>query len=284
MSVIRFSFLFLIVFIGSCNSKTFDNSDRMIARAYDSYLYLSDLEGLVPEGTSTIDSLSITQSYINNWVKNQLLLYQAEKNLTDDQKDFTRQLQDYRNSLIIYEYESELIRQNLDTVVPFSEIEEYYNANRNNFELRENILQLVYVKIRKGSPRLEKIKTLAWSNEEQDRDSLEYYCMRFAEDYAIIDHDWITFVELLEMVPLDLEPVDASDFLKNKTHAEARDKHFLYYLHLLDYRLIDSIAPLAMERDNIRAIILNKRKKQLIKKMQQEIYDRAMQENDFEYY
>ena len=279
---VRFSFLFLILIIGSCTNNAFDDSDRLLARVYDSYLYVSDLENLVPDGTSTIDSLSITRNYVNNWVRNQLLLYQAEKNLTDEQKDFSRQLRDYRNSLIIYEYESELIRQNLDTTVNMEEIEEYYQSNLSNFELKENIVQLVWVRISEEEPKKKKIMALVKSEKESDRDSLEYYCMRYAEEYEIVDQEWILFDDLLQRVPVETRNPEA--FLAQNKFFSLNDEGYDYYVNILDYRLSKSTSPLALEIANIRTIILNKRKKLLIKKMQQEIHNEAMKNNDFEYY
>ncbi|MFP4469459.1 MAG: hypothetical protein ACLFPE_02175 [Bacteroidales bacterium] len=279
---VRFSFLFLIIFIGSCNTATFDGSDRILARVYDSYLYVSDLDGLVPSGTNTIDSLSITRNYVNNWVRNQLLLYQAERNLADDQKDFSRQLEDYRNSLIIYAYESELIRQNLDTVVGIEEIEAYYNDNQIKFALKENIVQVVYAKVADDEKMRKKISQLVKSDKEVDRDSLEYYCMRYAEEYDIIDQEWIIFNDLLQRVPVEAYNPEA--FLAQNKFLSINDNGYDYYINILDYRLSESTSPLSLETANIRTIILNKRKKLLIKKMQQEIYNEAMKSNDFEYY
>lgn len=277
-----FLFILLVLFISSCDKTTFNDSDRVLARVYDEYLYFSDIKNLIPPATSPSDSLSITQNYINNWVKNQLLLYQAEKNLPKDQKDFTRQLEDYRNSLIVYKYESELIRQNSDTTVSEATIEDYYNTNIQNFKLSENIVQAVYVKINEKSKYLNKIKKLVKSDKEEDRDSLEYYCLRYAEDYGLIDREWITLNDLLVSVPIPVNNPEV--FLTKNTFVEHYENPEWYFLHILNYGLSDSNSPLDLQRENIKSIILNKRKKLLIKKMQDEIYEQAMKENNFEFY
>ncbi len=282
MKINNFSFLLLVLILFACNKATFDDSDRVLARVYDEYLYFSDVRNLILPGTSPSDSLSITRNYINKWVKNQLLLQKAEKNLTTDQKDFSSQLEDYRNSLIIYKYESELIRQNRDTLISEEEIEDYYIRNRENFKLNENIVQVVYVKIKEGSPKLSMIQNLVKSDEEKDRDSLEYYCLRYADDYGLIDRDWITFSDLLLRVPITV--TNPESFLLNNTFGKYHKKPHWYYYNILNYGLRDSISPLSLEEENIISIILNKRKKLLIKKMQNEIYEQAMQENNFEFF
>nr|NQU89214.1 hypothetical protein [Bacteroidota bacterium] len=282
MKIITYSFVFLLILVSSCKNAGFNTSDTILARVYDSHLYTSDLEGMVPFGTSTSDSLAMIRNYVDNWIKNQLLLYQAEKNLPEEQKDFSRQLNDYRNSLIIYKYESELINQKLDTLVNEQEVETYYNNNQENFELKDNILQVVFVKIPDDSPRLSKIRTLSRSELEEDLDSLEYYCMRYAEDYEIIDEEWITFNDLLERVPLKVYNPEV--YLTNNKFIELHEDSWYYFLNIIGYGLNGSVSPLSLEVKNIRSIILNMRKKMLIKQMQQEIYEQAMENNDFEYY
>jgi len=279
---VNFLFVFLIILTGSCNNALFDKPEKPLARVSDKYLYPSDIEGLIPEGTHGKDSESFTQSYIENWIKNQLLIQKAEENLTREQKDFTKQLEDYRNSLIIYRYESELIRQNLDTSISDKEIENYYFANQKNFELKDNILQVVYVKSDSKSPKNRIIRKLVKSDLEQDRDSLANYCLHNAIDFEIIDDDWITFNELIQRVPVTTYNPDV--WLANNKFVQLSKDSYTYYVHILDYRLSDGVSPLDFERENIRSVILNNRKKQLIKTMHKEIYDQALVDNIFEYY
>jgi hypothetical protein len=277
-----FSFLVLLLLTGSCENTRFNNSETVLARVNDTYLYASNLAGLVPEGVSTADSLAICRNYVDNWVKNQLLLSHAEKNLTDAQKDFSRQLEDYRNSLIIYKYETELIRQSLDTVISDEEIEGYYEANQQNYRLSDNIVQVVFASVDAESPNRKRIKSLVMSDLQEDRDSLEFYCLRYAVDYEIADENWIVFNDFLTRVPI--KTVNPEAYLSNNKFVELKTEHEVYYIHFLDYMLTDSISPLTLEQNNIKSIILNMRKKKLIKAMKQEIQQQALKDNDFEYY
>ena len=61
------------------------------------------------------------------------VLHKAESNLDDDQKSVEKQLEEYRNSLITYAYETELIKQKLDTVVSEDEIAAFYKNNQNKW-------------------------------------------------------------------------------------------------------------------------------------------------------
>ena len=90
----------------------FMQSDRIVvAECYGNKLYPEDLEGVVPADANKMDSLSRVNDFIDSWIRRQLLIHQAEINLTAEQRDFSKQLQDYNNSLLIYAYETQMIEQ-----------------------------------------------------------------------------------------------------------------------------------------------------------------------------
>jgi hypothetical protein len=253
-----------------------------VARAYGNYLYESELIGLTPIEASASDSLAIVNSYINNWIKNQLLLQQAEKNLTSQQKDFTRQLRDYRNSLIIYTYESELVRQNLDTLVSESEIAAYYEANPDNFILKDDIVQFFYVKMLHESPVIKQMVKLFKKDFEKNQDSLVFYAMRYSDDYALITDEWIPLNFFTSKVPLQVE--NPTTFLEQNNFVEILEEPYHHLIYFTNFKLSGSVAPLSYETENIKLIILNKRKQTLIREMHRDIYEQARENNDFEYF
>src|SRR5690606_17200942 len=120
--------------------------DTVVARAYQDELLWSDLRNVIPFNIAAADSAALAQQFIHNWLKRRTVLHQAEQNLADTEKDFERQLQDYRNSLVIYAYEQALVQQKLDTVVLSNEMDEYHRQNSANFQLREPIMRVRWAK------------------------------------------------------------------------------------------------------------------------------------------
>lgn len=114
-----------------------------------------------------------------------------------------KQLVDYKNSLIIYAYEKELVRQRLDTIVSDAMIQEYYNVHPKDFELKDNILKVVYVKVNKKVPNLTKLRTLIKSDKPKDKIELEVYCKQFGQNYFLDDNVWLLFEDLLKEVPIE---------------------------------------------------------------------------------
>ena len=105
------------------------NGNNPIARVNNSYLYESDISGIVPQGINKKDSGLLVRNYIENWARQQLLLNKANINLSfnEIQSKLDQQIEDYRISLIIHAYKQELIRQQLDTIVTQSQIVQYYD-------------------------------------------------------------------------------------------------------------------------------------------------------------
>lgn len=272
----------LFAIISSCSLLPQKAADKenAIARVYDKYLYRDDIKDVIPAGTNPKDSIEITSAYVNNWIRQELLLKQAEDNLEETNRDFTRQIEQYRNSLIIYAYESELVKQKLDTVVPISEIEAYYKSNQNNFRLRENIILASYVITSKALPNISKIKSLLISDKADDKEKLEMLCQENGLEYKINDGTWMSFSELDRKIPLAVD--DQDEFLKKNKYFEVKDSITNYYVAILAYKSKDNISPLNFEIENIRIILLNKRKAELLKRMEEDLISDAVKRNKYE--
>jgi len=140
--------LMLVLALFSCQNSNNGKDDKPVAAIYDKVLYQSDLQGIMYDGISTNDSLVRTKVFIDNWIRRQLLIHQAENNLDKSELDCVKEIEDYRNSLIIYKYESMLIAQNLDTVVSDEEIEKYLKDNA-LIDMNKDAVRSIILNIRK---------------------------------------------------------------------------------------------------------------------------------------
>lgn len=273
----------MLLAVSSCSYLKKQAGDDILAIAGDKYLYRKELEGVIPKGIPATDSMEIARQFIDNWVRQEVLLKHAESNLEESRKDFAKQLEAYRNSLIIYEYESELIRQKLDTVVTETEIQEFYQANESNFQLPENIIKVSYVKIpseSKAKPSAKKARQLLVSKNPDDLINLMELCDQSMFSCRIDDENWITFSDFIRELSLDIS--NQEDFLKNKSFFETNDSLFTYLIRINEYKTIESSAPASLVQDKIRNLILNKRKSELINRMQQQIFEEALKNKEFE--
>ncbi|HEY9115949.1 MAG TPA: hypothetical protein VIN10_14720 [Bacteroidales bacterium] len=277
-------FILLFSLFAGCSYFVKNKQEVILARVYDDYLYLSDIEGLVLENTSQQDSLVLVKNYVNNWIKSQLMLNQAQRNVLVQQLNLEQRLEDYRNSLIIYYYETELIRQQLDTVVSESEIENYYREHQSDFELKENIARVIYVMYSNGIKDKEKreIQTLFAQPDSVIMEQLEKKTGRLTQLYSVDTVKWHSFTDLQNIIPI--ETYNQELFLKNRRKVELSDEDYTYLLKFVNFKIQDDISPIDFERNKIRDIIINKRKMMLIQKVRNDIFNQALKNNDFEIY
>lgn len=149
MKLYRFVIGLIIVLAFVSCRKSDDGDEKPVAAIYDKVLYQSDLQNVVYEGISRSDSIVRTKAFIDSWIRQQLLLHQAETSLKEKDLDFSYQIEDYRNSLIIYKYETQYIEKNLDTVVSEMEIKKYIERNNLSDEIDKEAVRYIILTLRK---------------------------------------------------------------------------------------------------------------------------------------
>lgn len=253
-----------------------DDSRQPVARVGSAYLYKDELAGF-----AGADSTKLVNAYINSWIRKQLLIQEATRKIDIDEAEVERKILDYRYSIIAYEYQTFYVKQNLDTVVSNAEIETYYKENIDNFVLKQNIVQATFIKVPRNAPRTAKIKELIYSDSDKDEKELKSYCLSFSVAYHIADSGWMVFDELVRNSPMAEIP-NKIQFLKSNPYYETSDDGYLYFLRVKQYRISDNISPLDFVRDDIRNIILNKRKVMLGKELEDKVFQEAEEKREFE--
>lgn len=255
-----------------------------LARVQDKYLYKSDIEGIASLSSTPADSVNTVQRYIQNWIRKQLMLSEASTQIEFDQAELQRKILDYRYALMVYEFEKQYISERLDKQVTDQEIEDYYKQNQENFQLKQSIVRCVFLQISKDSRKIRDIKRAINARSEEAKAELRSFSLRYAAKSHVEDSIWLKFDEVFGPTPLEIP--NRVQFLKENINRliEAKDDNYVYLIKLLDYKIKDQISPLDFVKDDIRKIIINKRKTTLAKELENKIYDRAVKNEEFEVY
>jgi hypothetical protein len=280
----RYIFLFLIfsgIFM-SCGIMDGRKGDARVARVGKNYLYQSDLRGIIHPGTSPADSTVIIKRYIDNWVRQQVYLREAEASLSADEMDFKRKVEDYRNSLIIFTFENKIVSDHLDTIVSPEILAEYYEKHQSEFKLRDHIIKLNYIKVPLNAPEINRVRRLIRSDDRNDILELEEYAINNAAGYFLDQESWFIFTDILRDIPIN--PQNHESFLRNNRFLELNDQYYRYFLYIRDYKLEGSASPLAFQSENIKAIVLNHRKQAFINELRQNVFKEAVKNQEFEIY
>lgn len=279
MRILWISLIFAL-FFSSCQEKKTEDKGEVIVSVYGKKLYKTDLENIVYEGISYNDSVVRAKFYIDKWVRNQLLIRQAENNLTPEQLDFTKRLEEYRNSLVINKYETELINQNLDTEVTEDQIYDYYNNNSAEFRLNRDIVQLASVSLPNDSKKKWVFTKLFRDYDSLMVDSLTSLANQYALGYDFNIKEWRDFEEVIDTY--DLKIKDNKSFLNDKKFFIVNNEDIYTLVKICSYRLIGDVSPCEMETDRIKYIILSNRKKELLEKLYDDLQTKAIQDNAFD--
>lgn len=265
-----FAVMAVVALLASCSSS--DNEKRVVARAYNNYLYQSDIEGLVGEGVSAEDSVAIVRNYINQWLQQQVVLEKAKKNV---KKDFEKELQNYKNSLLAYEYEQLVVEQLLDTNVSEKDIADYYESNRESFSLRTPILKAGYLKLPKESNHLNQIERLFAKAHLTDDDLLQIQRIASASavDFSFDIETWQPLYKFLSAVPF--ETSDGENAFRGRKVTKTSDEEFVYVVRIEDFHSAGDLAPQEYVTEDIKTILLNRRKIDIIKNMQRDLLKKA---------
>ncbi|WP_233898987.1 hypothetical protein [Tenacibaculum piscium] len=279
--------LFISVFIISCDFISLKTQKQTqhtpIATVYNKNLYKKDIQELVPKNISKKDSLIVVKGLIYSWAKQELLLTKAVENISDVNTEKIENLvNSYKKSLYINGYKERLIKQQLDTVVSEEAITLYYQKNKENFKLNQELLQFEYVYF--GKDFLDKKETIKnfKSTKEEDREELERHLLNF-KSYRLQDTTWVPFSTLKKMIP-PFRTKTKEGLLKISKFVQKEDSLGVYLVAVKNRLPINATAPLTFVSPRIKQIILHKRKLELIRDIEKTLINDAIQNKNFKEY
>jgi hypothetical protein len=274
----------LVVFLCiSCEYFQSTNVGDPVARVGESYLYKSDIEPLLSDNMSAQDSAIVVNNYIDRWATQELFIQGAKLNLPQEKQDaFEELVEEYRNDLYIEAYKEALVKQSIDTVVTAFDEAKYYDANKENFKLNEELLKLRYINIAKDNSNIDKIAERFKRFETADKTALDSLAIQF-NNYSLNDSIWVKQTQIFNKIPV-ITNENKEKYLKKSQFSQIEDSLGVYLVQIVDKIGRNDIAPLAYVRPTVRQIILNKRKLEFIRKLEKDITKDAIKQKQFETY
>jgi len=273
-------YIFFLVLI-SCKID-YKNKEKItsnpVAKVEDKFLYLDDLI----RSEADYDSAKFISKQINDWIKNEIILLHAYNNV-NNRNFIDKKLKKYEDDLILYQYENELLSNNLNFIISDIEITKYYDENVKDFILGSKIVRCLYTKIPLGAPAIVDFKNLLKRYPESDINDIKSYSFKFADQYFLDDSIWLDFDDLIVNIPF-IELDQGFSYLINNKFLENQDDSFYYFIKIIDYKKPGDISPISFEYDIIKAILLNDRKKELLNKLQDSIYLKFIDQVEYEIY
>ena len=269
----------IVVTLSGCSYLSRSTDEKFVAKVDDKVFLLKDLQSQLPAGMTKADSIARVNDILVRWVKKELLLKMAEENLDESQRDLNKELEEYRNSLLIHRYQQQLLNQKLDTVLTEADIRHYYDIHPEKFTLDYNIVKAVYVEIPKNVAKSDQIKRWMSENTTRSMNELESYSFQYATKYDHFNNEWVDFNTILARVPGVKDQPE--QLLKSSKFHQFSDLNNYYFILINDYILAGEKAPYDFVRDRIESLILNSRKMEFLQDLEKNIYEKGKRENRF---
>ncbi|MCE2611524.1 peptidyl-prolyl cis-trans isomerase [Flavobacteriaceae bacterium D16] len=280
-----FSLILLIgLMVVSCGKFIKDDiENRPVARVGNVFLYADDINKLLPENTTPQDSAALVTNYVNNWAIKQLLLSKAEINLPEEQlQDFEKLVTDYRMDLYTRAYREALVLQALDTTVTENQLRTVYQKEKENFKLKEKLVQLRFVELPKQFLNKDEVTERLKRFDDADLYYLDSIGVQFRK-LNFNDSLWVPLGRIMEEIPpLNYENED--QYLKKSQFFELEDSMAVYLGIVSDVMEPNEIAPLPFVEPTIKQILLNRRKLEYLRNLETELIDEATKDKTFEVY
>ncbi|AXT56048.1 peptidyl-prolyl cis-trans isomerase [Aquimarina sp. AD1] len=275
--------ILLFFVLVSCGNINRNANREVVARVNETYLYKDAIKDLVPNGTAIEDSLNIVNNYINIWATRQLFIDQSKRNLTEvELQEFDNLVEDYKSTLYINAYKDAVINKSINMEVTKDDMTSYYSENLENFILNEELVKLRYLHLPPDYKNIVATQTRFNRFNEEDHEELLSKKIEFAT-FSFNDSVWVKFDQVLNKIPV-LKNQDKNKILKDGKYVQLRDSLGVYMIKIKKVLKKKETAPLDYIKPTIRQIILNKRKRELIKKLEKDITKDAIKNKQFEIY
>ena len=258
------------------------HDDEVVARVGDSKLYKSELEKVIPDLISPEDSARLAARYINSWAMDRLYAQVAERDLSKTEIDVSQELEAYRLSLVKYRYEQRYIADRLDTLVTAEQIEEYYKAHQEDFSIKRPLLKVRFLDIMKDSPSRDRILKLMQADDYNELQQLDTLARTSALRYFDNSDTWMDAADLAREFGMDYQTM-LSRMSNSMIKVEPEDRGDMIVAYVCDI-LRSGTAPIDYCSSSIRDIIISTRKHELVKGLEQDLLDNALESKQFVIY
>lgn len=272
--------LFGVIFLSGCAPKEVNLShDQPVAQVEGKKLYVSDLKNSLPGSLSKDDSVRMAREYIEKWIKQQLMVSEAESKLSPEERNVSKELESYRQELLIYKYKNKMMQPVINHSVSDDEVLNYYKKNNDKYILGQPVVKVNYL-IFPGEVKIPAdIRNILSSTDNDDVDKYEEYVFKYAKKYDSFEDKWIYLDNLLR--PLEITISDPENFLKNKKIIEKEIGNEIYIIAVKKYHLPGEQAPVELVAPQIRGAIINREKLDFLREIKDSLYKDALKYNKF---
>lgn len=277
-------FIVAVLSLASCSffkKKKTQDAD-LVARVNEEYLYASDLVNIT-KGLTGPDSIAALKSYAESWTRKKLLLQKASDNIEEDDLGINKKVEDYRESLLLYEYEKALINQKLDTNFTAQEMNTWYDKMKGDFTLQSDVYRVQFIRIDKNTEDIAKAKKWILNpKDEEESEKMKAFVKEFSQGYSLDNGLWYEKEKLIKNFPVN--EAEVASLAASRKFKEFKEGDMLWFIRVSEVLRKDDPSPLEFISDKIEKAIMEKRKMAMIEKIYNKIYQDGLSDKSLEIY
>ena len=264
----------------SCRAiSNFLRNDEIVAEVGQDKLFRSEIDALMPKGMAKEDSIRIAMQYINAWASDRVYVAIAEEQLSKSEKDVTKELEEYRKSLLKYRYEQLYVNERLDTAVSEDKVEEYYEAHKESFILARPLVKARFLRIHTDSPMLENIRKKMQSSDTDDIIEADSLAFSSAMMFTAWNNEWQDITVLARELGVAYDSV--LGMMKNGWVRQDDTTGVTHIAYISEVLRSGEYAPVDYSAERIKDIIISTRKQALILALERDLLNDARENGQF---
>ena len=275
--------LFLMLFIVSCSldsSILKRKSNEAIAEVGGEKLLLEDLtRNLDFKNLNESDSLLVVDSYIKNWVSDRLMYIKAKQSI-DNLDEVDSLVEVYKRSLIVYEYESQLVNEHLSDQMSDAQMRIYYKENSSLFTLTEPLLKGMLLVAYSDVPDLQVLESLMTNPTENNLDLISSVSVKNAAKFEYFVDNWMPMSEVQKNSPVSLRDGE----LREGHLMSVSDSVHTVFLYVQEVKEAGDLQPFEYTKSRIRSILTEQSKNEYLRNYRKGLYEIGIQKGDAKRY
>lgn len=264
--------LLLLVAFASCRTAADDRiqEDQVIAQVGDRKLFAKELNQVIHPGISTTDSTALANAYIDQWVRDKLLMREAARSFSSD-FEVENLVEDYREKLLKFKLEEMILDQRYDTIVTQNQLESFYEEQKSGFILDQALYRCWLVKFPQG---LEDGRTFRQDWRNNNLEGIKSFIENDQVESVLDTNRWFSWDEIENWCP-------TFEKRRAKTVKDQRKIRQNTEFYLKVHEVVDEgdFSPLEYVELQMKLMILLKRKQDIIEDYKQELYNKAIEAN-----
>ncbi|MDE0979049.1 MAG: hypothetical protein OSA78_03580 [Flavobacteriales bacterium] len=260
-------------------SEPTESAKQFVAIAFEHVLPLQEICDHIPNNAEAADSTLMAERYVDQWIREQVVVHEAENRLPQDLQTFEREIQAYRNALLLHHYKERYVLQRMQQEVPEEEALAYYMEHQDLFILMDYAVRATFLHLPSEDDQdLNFIKSALMAPDTTPSFLLQQWCVEHAAVHSLNTETWWYLEDLIQEVPIELYRTEKQLTNRKLITFDADGRN--YFIRFHEHAFIDGVSPFEVVKDRVSELILHGKKQALLIQLEEDLLIQAWEQGN----